>query len=355
MRLFLDLIKELNLKLTKADLTTALGKKADQQSLTTLQATVSSKADKKDLTTLQATVEGKANKKDLNGKADKSALETLKTTVAGKADQQSLTTLQATVEGKADKEDLTTLQATVSGKADKKDLDAKANVADIIPKSDLETMLDAKANRSELEEGGSKEYIDTELEKKANKSELKEIRDQIEILLKDYKRLSKSIYIEADLPATVGPWSGLNLQTGFQFKNLKIKHNIDNLAISNAKVFNFTAPQEENYLIDASITIKFMKEASGVGLPTFIYKIQVFRENKWHNSKIMQWQYNGVTNKANKAAKPTFSLATLKSTDIIHLKKDEKIQFALDCKSLLVDSKEIYIVVPTSFVICSLN
>lgn len=69
----------------------------------------------------------------------------------------------------------------------------------------------------------------------------------------------------------------------------------------------------------------------------------------------MQWQYNGVTNKANKASQPPFSLGTLKSTDIIHLKKDEKIHFALDCKSLLVDSKEIYIVVPTSFVICSLN
>lgn len=49
MRLSLNLVKELNLKLTKADLPTALGKKADKQSLTTLQTAVSGKADKKDL------------------------------------------------------------------------------------------------------------------------------------------------------------------------------------------------------------------------------------------------------------------------------------------------------------------
>lgn len=178
---------------------------------------------------------------------------------------------------------------------------------------------------------------------------------QIAILMQNHKQLSKSIYVEAHLAAALRPWNGLALQTNFQFNNLQIKHNTDDSAKNETRFFCFTAPEEDNYLIDASITIKFMKEASGIGLPTFIYKIHIFKNNKWELAKTMQWQFNGVTQKPNRTSKELSSIGTLKSTDIIRLGKNEKTRFLLACKSLMVNSTEISISPPTSFIITSLR
>ncbi|MGL4348404.1 MAG: hypothetical protein ACRCSV_02975 [Chlamydiales bacterium] len=108
-------------------------------------------------------------------------------------------------------------------------------------------------------------------------------------------------------------------------------------------------------LIDASISMKFMREETGIGLPTFIYRIHIFKKNKWHLAKTMQWQFNGVTQKVVRNSGDTSSIGTLKSTDIIHMEKHEKIRVLLECKSLLVNSNEIYIHPPTSFIITSLK
>lgn len=354
----MDLVEELNSKITKTYVDTELGKKASQSAL----------ASKTDKTYVDTELKKKADQSALIGKADKTYVDT---ELGKKADQSALATkanvsdivakadLESQLAGKATTEDVnqkvdkTYVDTELGKKADQSALDSKANITDIIPKSDLETMLDAKVNKSELESGGSKEYVDNELGKKADKSEIEELRKQIENLQKDNRKLSKSIYVEAVLTTAIKPWTAT--QSSFEFKNLKIEHNTDDLGKSNAKSFTFTAAQEQNYLIDASITIKFGKETSGILFPTFIYKIQVFKGDKWQKSEIMQWQYNGVTQKPNKASKDISSIGTLKSTDIIHLQKDERMQFILECKSLAGNWNDISIQLPTSFLICSLN
>ncbi|MGL4348403.1 MAG: hypothetical protein ACRCSV_02970 [Chlamydiales bacterium] len=113
-----------------------------------------------------------------------------------------------------------------------------------LDKAYLNTELGKKADRtalSSLQTTVNTKADKTELENKVDRSEIEQMQTQTEILMRTYKKLSNSIYVEAHLATTLRPWNGLGLQTHFQFNNLKIKHNTDDLGKNENGCFSFTA------------------------------------------------------------------------------------------------------------------